>query len=762
MSVTNATKASRPPPKPPLKPPPKPPPCGVELSLQASLRSILHGSNSDVTCTQDKSLTEDVSKFFANPTSDDLPRGFKRENYGHIENTFSGKHTSMLPVSLMTKKKKPIAAAYVSDTSDPTDKTPGTLVLIIRGSRHKQSESTYVSLDSFVVQAILDMVYITHPRTPCNFHPWFSSILVSFAAEQERLCRSGVLNQWNIESLDANVASLSGSMKAAVTRAILEGRVVVNVCKPCPAITETMLHNLAIDKSIDSTTKIEISEHTTKWLQFCHSKHPFLYSNYQSNPTAKDNQQAIDQTPQNSTDDVNIQLYANAVHTFFKQMSDRIVQLENCSNVEDVDTSKDSQAPVHALPPVCAPDPAPELPFKNRLTGERMTLQEVLQHPKVSAKEKQRYIDYYYTEPSTGASSEALPGSPSSKRKAETGDSTSDTAVVAKKGRVDEPKRDSSGALPGSPSSKRKAETNESTSDTAVVAKKGRVDEPKRGTNGVFNSSLSSMKALPTQPTKPTESTQPVKPKLPKQPKQPKQSQHPAVSDDVAIERATEGVTEGATEGDNAMSTVVDKNAIGHAKTDDVRKAKATKETDCAMTSQKDDKDGNEDGNEDSGVSLPANTVEKTKPGKSNKNAQNSESESESESGSESESESEMDLDSEDNSESEESSDDEEEDSTSDESEDIDESSSDDDAETDNDEPMRLSYDNAVNPKQALAVEDDKKKKKPNMTQSTLELYHFEYVDSYIAFRDERQMHKAVNQEQDCKGIQRGSHGKVQ
>lgn len=230
---------------------PKPPPEGVERTTQATLRYAFGLPAVHALLRKEVvAATQNVDKFLTSTLAEPLPDGFT-SHAAEPDSVFRNKMCNVLGLSLMTKKKKPMAAAFVFDDVEESD---GYLVIVTRGDRTKQSEHKLFDLDKNTIDAFIDMVYTTNPKEPCNFHPWFSSILLSFASEQ---AASGAIENPfvnNVETVDAKLSSV-------ISNSIRAGRVMLAVCLPSTQSTENVLHKLAIDKAGPLPFPVRLQHH---------------------------------------------------------------------------------------------------------------------------------------------------------------------------------------------------------------------------------------------------------------------------------------------------------------------------------------------------------------------------------------------------------------------------------------------------------------------------------------------------------------------
>ena len=64
---------------------------------------------------------------------------------------------------------------------------------------------------------------------------------------------------------DSNIESNPTVTSDTIDTLLKENKVVVMTCVPSPASLESQLHNLAIDKEMDSCSQTELDEYTTTW-----------------------------------------------------------------------------------------------------------------------------------------------------------------------------------------------------------------------------------------------------------------------------------------------------------------------------------------------------------------------------------------------------------------------------------------------------------------------------------------------------------------
>ena len=239
MSATPAIKA------------PKPPPLGVERTTKATVRYAFGLPVLNPGVPGVARAIQNVDKFLTNPFAEQLPDGFSvnEKKFASIPTAGS---LSVLSLSLMTKKKKPMAAGYISEGSY--------FVIVMRGDRSKQSEHKLFDLDQNTIDVLTSVVFTTNPKEPCNYHPWFSSILLSLASGQS--AKGTVENPFGTSMITA----VNNKVASCVSNAIKCGRVVLAVCVPSPQFVESALHKLAIDKTGPSATASVVAEHVSGWI----------------------------------------------------------------------------------------------------------------------------------------------------------------------------------------------------------------------------------------------------------------------------------------------------------------------------------------------------------------------------------------------------------------------------------------------------------------------------------------------------------------
>jgi len=231
---------------------PKPPPEGVERSTQATLRYAFGLPAVDASAPRVVAATKNVEKFLTSPLAESLPDGFTARAPAY--SSYISTPCNVLGLSLMTKKKKPMAAAFLFDD---VEESSGCLVIVMRGDRTKQSEHQIFDMDENTIDAFTNMVYTTNPKEPCNFHPWFSSILLSFASDRTD---SGAIVLPFVNSVKPVDAKLS----RVISNSIKLGRVMLAVCLPSSQSTESVLHKLAIDKAGPLSFSV-LGQHNQGW-----------------------------------------------------------------------------------------------------------------------------------------------------------------------------------------------------------------------------------------------------------------------------------------------------------------------------------------------------------------------------------------------------------------------------------------------------------------------------------------------------------------
>lgn len=230
---------------------PKPPPLGVERTTKATVRYAFGLPVLNPLVPEVAKAIQNVDKFLTNPFAEQLPDGFS-VNEKKLSSIPTAGSLSVLSLSLMTKKKKPMAAAYISEGSY--------FVIVMRGDRTKQSEHKLFNLDQNTIDVLTSVVFTTNPKEPCNYHPWFSSILLSLASGQS--AKGTVENPFGTSMITAVNKEVAG----CVSNAIKCGRVVLAVCVPSPQFVESALHKLAIDKTGPSATASVVAEHVSGWI----------------------------------------------------------------------------------------------------------------------------------------------------------------------------------------------------------------------------------------------------------------------------------------------------------------------------------------------------------------------------------------------------------------------------------------------------------------------------------------------------------------
>jgi len=221
---------------------PKPPPEGVEKSLKASLQDVM--GVAAATCTADDMAR--VDKFFTTPMAEH--EGFQKKQCSLSYPAYS------LPLCLMTKKKKPVATFYMFDEGEKT-KESGVLVLALRGDR-KLENISLVEADEKLMGALKQSVFVVYPDNPCNFHPWYSSILSSFSDK----------------CTEAYQTVSGANVTAGVKDAIAKNRIMVAIVPPSPVAIESVYHKLAIDVAPAAMTSEKLAAHKSEW--FNESKAP--------------------------------------------------------------------------------------------------------------------------------------------------------------------------------------------------------------------------------------------------------------------------------------------------------------------------------------------------------------------------------------------------------------------------------------------------------------------------------------------------------
>lgn len=213
------------------------PPQGVEKTLKLNISTAM-GIPRNVASPPTEVQMQQVDMFFSDPTQQHV--GFK------LAPALLSFPAYALPLYLMTRKKKPIAAFYMFDDGDTT-KDSGVVVLALRGNR-KLSDTCFVEVDDEHMEAVKQSVFVVHPSAPCNFHPWYSSILSSFS-----------------DKCELNVV-YGDHVKTGVRNAIEKNRIIIALVLPCSVEVELVYHNLAIDAAPAAMTDTKRKEHEDMWL----------------------------------------------------------------------------------------------------------------------------------------------------------------------------------------------------------------------------------------------------------------------------------------------------------------------------------------------------------------------------------------------------------------------------------------------------------------------------------------------------------------
>lgn len=232
MSATTGTKPANP----AAAKAPKPPPEGVEKSLKATLPDAM-GLAAAMCTTYDMAR---VDRFFTTPMAEH--KGFQSKPSSLSYPAYS------LPLCLMTKKKKPVAAFYMFDEGDKT-KDSGVLVLALRGDR-KLENISLVEVEEKLMGALKQSVFVMHPDNPCNFHPWYASILSSFSDK----------------CAEATQTVSGANVTTGVKSAISKNRIMVAMVPPSPIAIESVYHKLAIDVAPAAMTSEKLQAHKEAWL----------------------------------------------------------------------------------------------------------------------------------------------------------------------------------------------------------------------------------------------------------------------------------------------------------------------------------------------------------------------------------------------------------------------------------------------------------------------------------------------------------------
>lgn len=230
-------------------------PEGVDRNLQATLRYAVGLPSAGKVADQD-AVVDNIDKFFLAPNTDKLPRGFTSVV---TSDSFTNK-PRLLGMALMTKRKKPVAAYFVPD-EDNSDE--GVLALALRGDR-KQTETKYIKMDNGIAGNVTASIYTTTPRSSCNFHPWYSSIISSFDESFVRRDESGT----DVSDVDVDFERTA----SIVAKAIRTNRIIIVLCMPRPVAFEGLLHKLAHEKPPSEVSVEEANDHESKWADEVYKK----------------------------------------------------------------------------------------------------------------------------------------------------------------------------------------------------------------------------------------------------------------------------------------------------------------------------------------------------------------------------------------------------------------------------------------------------------------------------------------------------------
>lgn len=241
----------------------KAPPEGVSRTILCDLGHALgyeYSPSSDVT----PKTAAGIEQFFTDPLCDTPSSEFDEVLDPSAYNQIYDPHqSSLLCLSLMTKKRKPIAALFVGN-----DDSSGKLVFVLRGDRRKLGSSgrLFRALPSHgrdTINALMQFVCVTSPKDPCNFHPWFSSIVLSVSGA---FTHAGY-GPTTLQRFKDRLRPVDPCTVKAICDAVHSGRVLVAVCPPSPVHVEHALHTLAIDKAADSITSEDAQNHKSAWLK---------------------------------------------------------------------------------------------------------------------------------------------------------------------------------------------------------------------------------------------------------------------------------------------------------------------------------------------------------------------------------------------------------------------------------------------------------------------------------------------------------------
>ena len=225
----------------------KPPPLGVERSVKASLFDVLRLDG----CQCSERKEDQLDQFFQKPLESEV--AWMEPANIHFSVNPTGKSFIIGVCLSSSRRKRPMASWIDMSTQQSNILSTPRFVITIRGNR-SQTESRFFKVKMDMLGALASYVFISEPEHPCNFHPWFSSIVTSLSTQMKT----------------TETRALVGSVRDDVKKAFKAGEVYVEVCVPNCSQTEHILHNLAIDRPVNLLTKSIVQGHEKEWL--CASK----------------------------------------------------------------------------------------------------------------------------------------------------------------------------------------------------------------------------------------------------------------------------------------------------------------------------------------------------------------------------------------------------------------------------------------------------------------------------------------------------------
>lgn len=225
-------------------------PLGTAKTLNESLWDVIGASSKTiVNATTSKTNDEVVKKLLAHRQTGLMPGPGLPKEIKPLPN-FSGfdDRPKMLPFQFLTGNKRPVAAYLVPDAS--SDSMSYFLVLALRNKCESGCGHAWMVESSAMCASIMKAVFTTSPQDPCNFHPWFSSLVYQFRSIYHTIPQPC-------------------SVDFVKSKKVVYSKVIIAALPPCTSGIEAALHNLTVDFKDDDDDRMtymsRVRSHILQW-----------------------------------------------------------------------------------------------------------------------------------------------------------------------------------------------------------------------------------------------------------------------------------------------------------------------------------------------------------------------------------------------------------------------------------------------------------------------------------------------------------------